>query len=108
VEGGMSKRIGVAILAVGIVIGSTVGVAAQVPDIRVSEQAYYDKITSLKANIAAGWTPAQVTAVMGAPDRRGTRVDGAEVVEVWGYRGYEVLIEFRNGFVSSWFFRFLP
>jgi hypothetical protein len=104
----MCKRIGVGILVVVIVVSSTVGASAQVPDIRVSEQAYYDKIASLKANIAAGWTPAQVTAVMGAPDRRGTRVNGAEVIEVWGYRGYDVAIEFRNGLVSSWFFRFLP
>jgi hypothetical protein len=104
----MGKGIGTAILAVAIVVSSTVGASAQVPDIRVSEQAYYDKVTSLKSSIAPGWTPAQVTAVMGAPHRRGTRVDGAEVVEVWGYRGYEVLIEFRNGLVSTWFFRFLP
>src|SRR5688500_5998951 len=104
----MGRGVGIAILTVGIVVSSTVGVSAQLPDIRLKEQAYYDKVTSLKASIAPGWTPAQVTAVMGLPDRQGTRVDGAEVVEVWGYRGYEVLIEFRNGFVSNWFFRFLP
>jgi hypothetical protein len=104
----MGKGIGVAILAVGIVVTSTGGVSAQVPDIRASEQAYYDKITSLKASIAAGWTPAQIIAVMGPPERSGTRVDAGEVVEIWGYRGYEVLIEFRNGLVSGWFFRFLP
>lgn len=107
-EATMGKGIGVAMLAVGIVVSAAVGASAQVSGIRVREQAYYDKVTSLKANIAAGWTPAQVTAVMGAPDRAGTRVDGAEVVEVWGYRGYEVAIEFRNGLVSTWFFRFLP
>lgn len=104
----MGRRIAVAVFAIGSVVSSIVGVSAQVPDIRVSEQAYHDKVASLKANIAEGWTPAQVTAVMGAPHRRGTRLDGGEGVEVWGYRGYEVAIEFRNGLVSGWFFRFMP
>jgi hypothetical protein len=104
----MRRRLTIAVFALGIVVNGAVDVSAQVPDIRASEQAYHDKVASLKANIAAGWTPAQVTAVMGAPHRRGTRLDGAELVEVWGYRGYEVAIEFRNGLVSGWFFRFMP
>ena len=103
----MGKAIVLAALTVGLVVGSAVGGSAQVGDIQTLEQAYYDRVTTLRAQIAEGWTPAQVLAIMGAPDRRRSFLDGANLVEVWGYRGYEVAIEFRNGLVSTWFFRFL-
>ncbi|MGH3368540.1 MAG: hypothetical protein ACRDPR_00925, partial [Nocardioidaceae bacterium] len=96
----MGKGVGLA-LAVWLVMSSALAAYGQVPDIRASEQAYYDRVTSLKDSIAEGWTEAQVIAVMGAPDRKGTRVSGAELIELWGYRGYEVAIEFRNGLVSN-------
>jgi len=89
------------------VLSVAAGASGQVGDIQATEQAYYAKVTSLRTQIALGWTPAQVTAIMGVPDRTGTRLDGTQLVEVWGYRGYEVLIEFRNGLVSNWFFRFM-
>jgi len=101
----MVRSIVLAGLTVWLVVGGSA--VAPAADIRASEQAYHDRVTALKAQIAEGWTPAQVMAVMGEPDRRGSRADGADLVDVWGYRGYEVIIEFRNGLVSNWFFRFM-
>ena len=89
------------------ILSVATGASGQAGDIQATEQAYYDRVVSLRTQIALGWIPAQVTAIMGVPDRMGTRLDGTQVVEVWGYRGYEVLIEFRNGLVSNWFFRFM-
>jgi hypothetical protein len=106
-EATMGKRIVLAALTVGLVVGSAVGGSAQVGDIRPLEQAYFDRVTTLRAQIAEGWTPAQVLAVMGEPERRRSFLNGTNLVEVWGYRGYEVAIEFRNGLVSTWFFRFM-
>jgi hypothetical protein len=93
------------VIAWVVVAGPALG-HGQTGDIRASELAYYNNLLSLKSSIAEGWLPAQVVAIMGVPDRQGTRLDGPDLVEVWGYRGYEVLIEFRNGLVSNWFFRF--
>ncbi len=104
----MGKALALAGLTVGLIVGDTFSGSAQVGDIHAKEQAYYDRVTSLKAQIAQGWTPAQVVAVMGEPERLGSYADGSHLVDIWGYRGYEVIIEFRNGLVSNWFFRFLP
>jgi hypothetical protein len=101
----MFKGIVLAGLTVWLVMGSVVG--GQAADIQTKEQNYYNRVTALKTQIAEGWTPAQVLAVMGEPDRRGSRADGSDLVDVWGYRGYEVVVEFRNGLVSNWFFRFM-
>ena len=104
----MGKAVVLAGLTVWLVaIGPATGYG-QVEDIQAIEQAYYERVTSLRANIAEGWTPAQVVSVMGLPDRQRSYLDGLDLVEVWGYRGYEVVIEFRNGLVSNWFFRFMP
>jgi len=103
----MGKWIVLAALTFWLVVSSAVSGYGQV-DIRISEQAYYDRVTSLRTQIADGWTPAQVVAVMGTPDRQRSYADGLDLVDIWGYRGYEVLIEFRNGLVSNWFFRFMP
>ncbi len=107
-RGDMGKALVLAGLTVGLIVGDTFSGSAQVGDIHAKEQAYYDRVTSLKAQIAQGWTPAQVVAVMGEPERLGSYADGSHLVDIWGYRGYEVIIEFRNGLVSNWFFRFLP
>jgi hypothetical protein len=103
----MAKALVLVGLMVGCVMAGAVPASAQIGDIRAREQAYFDRVTSLKAQIAEGWSPAQVLAIMGEPDRRRSFVDGLELVDVWGYRGYEVIIEFRNGLVSTWFFRFM-
>jgi hypothetical protein len=89
-----------------VVVGPAVG-HGQIGDIRASELAHFNRVLSLRGAIAEGWLPAQVVAIMGVPDRQATYLDGPVLVEVWGYRGYEVMIEFRNGLVSSWFFRFV-
>jgi len=67
------------------------------PGYPASEQAYYDKITSLKASIAPDGRRRRSRPSWAPPERSGTRVDAGEVVEVWGYRGYEVLIDFAMG-----------
>ncbi len=104
----MGKAVVLAGLTVWLVaIGPATGYG-QVGGIQAIEQAYLERVTFLRANIAAGWTPVQVVGVMGQPDRQESFVDGLDVVEVWGYRGYEVRIEFRNGLASNWFFRFMP
>ena len=101
----MVRGIVLAGLTVLLVVSTAVG--GRAADIQTQEQNYYNRVTALKAQIAEGWTPAQVLAVMGEPDRRGSRADGSDLVDVWGYRGYEVVVEFRNGLVSNWFFRFM-
>ena len=103
----MVKGIVLAGLTLWLVLGGAVAGSAQVGDVQAIEQAYFDRVTTLRAQIAEGWTPAQVLAIMGTPDRQQSYADGLNLVDVWGYRGYEVLIEFRNGLVSNWFFRFM-
>ena len=104
----MGKGVVLAALTVWLVaIGPATG-SGQVADIQATEQAYYEQVMFLRANITQLWTPVQVLGVMGEPDRQSSFFDGPVLVEVWGYRGYEVRIEFRNGLASSWFFRFMP
>jgi hypothetical protein len=103
----MGRGIALAALTLGLIVGGAVDGSGQARDIRASEQAYYDRVTWLKAHIAEGWTPAQIVAVMGEPDRRASYADGSHLVDLWGYRGYEVAIQFRDGLVSTWYFRFV-
>jgi hypothetical protein len=104
----MAKTLMLAGLTVGVLLGGAVCAAAQVPDIQAREQAYYNRVSTLRTQIAEGWTPAQVLTVMGEPERRRSYADGSDLVDLWGYRGWDVLVEFRNGLVSGWFFRFMP
>jgi hypothetical protein len=79
----------------------------QVMDLQ-TETLYNQRVILLRENIRIGWTMGEVLSIMGNPERETNFKDGLDVVDVWGYRGYEVRIEFRNGFVSKWFFRFMP
>jgi hypothetical protein len=69
------------------------------------EKLFHEQATLLKQNIKIGWTQEDVLRIMGEPDRQKTVQEGTDIVDIWGYHGYEVRIEFRNGFVSKWFFR---
>jgi len=104
-EATMIKAVTLATLTVLLIVSSATEGPARSADPRAREQAYFERATYLKAHITEGWVPAQVAAIMGEPDRRESYADGRDVVDLWGYRGYEIAIEFRNGLVSNWFFR---
>ncbi len=70
------------------------------------DRLFAERAKQLEFNIRRGWTPEAVRNIMGDPDRIDSFVEGSDSVEVWGYRGYDVRIEFRNGMVSNWFFSF--
>jgi hypothetical protein len=61
---------------------------------------------ALNERIARGWSPDSVRAVMGEPERVQRSVEGGDQIEVWGYAGFEVRVQFRNALVESWFVRF--
>lgn len=77
-------------------------------DPHTSEKLFYERAKLLEQNIEEGWSMGEVQAIMGEPERRQSVTNGSEVDEIWGYRGYDVRIEFRNGLVSKWYFRFMP
>jgi hypothetical protein len=65
----------------------------------------FEKEKLLYQEIRKGWTSDDVTQIMGPPERTKISHEGSDVVEVWGYDGYEIAIWFRNGVVSKWFFK---
>jgi hypothetical protein len=68
---------------------------------------FFEQATMLRRNIQQGWSPGAVTSIMGPPNVVGRTNDGRDGVEMWWYHDYEVGIEFRNGSVSQWVFRFI-
>jgi hypothetical protein len=73
---------------------------------RLEAEEFYEQTQLLKQNIQEGWTKAQVSGIMGPPEIVQNSNDGLDVIEIWGYDGFEVRIEFRNGLVEKWFVRF--
>jgi hypothetical protein len=43
---------------------------------------------------------------MGEPERVQRHMEGSDQIEIWGYSGFEVRVQFRNGLVENWFVRF--
>lgn len=80
---------------------------SQKVDPRTAGISFYERAKRLKENIQEGWIPGDVTAIMGRPQDIRTSFEGSDIIEVWGYDGFEVRIEFRNGLVSNWHFRFM-
>ena len=74
--------------------------------VQEQERIFFKRATTLHRNIEQGWSPEAVTSIMGPPEVVGRMNQGRDEVEIWWYHGYEVGIEFRNGYVSRWFFRF--
>ena len=74
---------------------------------RDAQKAQDTQVRNLQKSIKKGWTPTQVSAQLGPPEIRQTSTQGSDAIEIWGYDGFEILIQFRNGLVEQWFFRFL-
>ena len=75
---------------------------------RMEQEEFARRAEALRDNISRGWTAASVQQVMGMPDSRRSYREGNDDVEIWGYSGFDVRIEMRNGVVHEWFFRFQP
>jgi hypothetical protein len=75
--------------------------------VQEQERAFFERATTLHRSIQKGWGPGAVTSIMGPPNAVGRTNDGRDEVETWWYHDYEVGIEFRNGAISQWFFRFI-
>jgi len=73
---------------------------------RTKGESFALRARALNERIVRGWSMDAVRAVMGEPERVQRNIDGAEQVEVWGYAGFEVRVQFRNGLVETWFVRF--
>jgi hypothetical protein len=73
---------------------------------RVEGQSFALRARALNERIARGWPQGSVQSVMGQPERVERTVQGADQVEIWGYAGFDVRVQFRNGFVENWFVRF--
>lgn len=71
------------------------------------ERAGYERAVLLRQQIQVGWTREQVAQIMGQPEQAGQVIEGGDVVERWWYHGFSVGVEFRHGYVSHWFFRFM-
>jgi hypothetical protein len=74
---------------------------------REQEQTFFEQATKLHRTIQQGWSFEAVAGIMGSPSVVARGHDGHDDVETWWYHSYEVGIEFRNGAVSHWFFRFI-
>jgi hypothetical protein len=61
---------------------------------------------ALNERIARGWPMDAVRALMGEPERVQRHMEGSDQIEIWGYSGFEVRVQFRNGLVENWFVRF--
>jgi hypothetical protein len=75
--------------------------------VQEQERIFFERATTLRRNIQQGWSHEAVAGIMGPPNATRHAQDGPEYVETWWYHDYEVGIEFRNGAVSHWFFRFM-
>jgi hypothetical protein len=73
---------------------------------RLAGESFALRAQALNDRIARGWQAASVRALMGEPERVQRRVEGADRIEIWGYAGFDVRVQFRNGLVESWFVRF--
>jgi hypothetical protein len=71
------------------------------------EKQFYEQVMLLRRDIRRGWTPDRVRNILGEPERITQATSDTDVVEIWGYRGYQVRIEFRNGVVQTWYFWFM-
>jgi hypothetical protein len=60
----------------------------------------------LSERIQRGWPMGSVQALLGQPEQIQRSTDGRDRIEVWGYHGFDVRIQFKNGFVDTWFVRF--
>jgi hypothetical protein len=56
--------------------------------------------------LVRGMPIASVQALLGQPETIQRSTAGRDQVEVWGYHGFDVRIQFKNGFVDTWFVRF--
>ena len=105
---GVTMRIGIIGMCLGIVTLTSSMTTAQSVDIQVTERLAYERFKLLRDTIRVGWTSDKVRAVVGEPEGTGATTEGGSIIEVWSYRGHEVLVDFRDGRVVSWFFRFMP
>jgi hypothetical protein len=80
----------------------------QSTDVQTRERQFYDRARSAKQTIKNGFTPQQVVDVLGQPDSRRFFSRGPNLIEAWGYNGFQIWIEFRDGAVSRRQFRFIP
>jgi hypothetical protein len=71
-----------------------------------TESTFAARAQMLNERIARGWPVASVQALLGEPEHIQRSTDGRDQIEVWGYHGFDVRIQFRNGFVDTWFVRF--
>src|SRR5690554_1081503 len=67
---------------------------------RYEAQTFAERARVLSDTIAKGWTMAAVRAVMGEPERVQRRDTEHGSVEIWGYQGFDVRVEFRDGRVD--------
>jgi len=75
--------------------------------VQEQERAFFERATTLRRNIRQGWGPEAVAGIMDQPAVIRHEQDGRDYVETWWYHGYEIGIQFTNGTVSSWYFRFM-
>jgi hypothetical protein len=80
----------------------------QSSDVQTRERQFYDRARSAKQSIRNGFTPQQVVDILGQPDRRRFFSRGSNLIEAWGYNGFQIWIEFRDGVVLRRIFRFIP
>jgi len=73
---------------------------------RLEGESFALRARALNERIARGWPAGSVRAVMGEPERIQRRVEGRDQIEIWGYAGFDVRVQFRNGLVETWFVRF--
>ena len=73
---------------------------------RLESQSFGLRVRALNDRIARGWPAGSVEAVMGQPERVERSVQGGDQIEIWGYAGFDVRVQFRNGLVETWFVRF--
>lgn len=73
---------------------------------RLEGESFAARSRALNERIARGWSADSVRALMGEPERVQRSVAGSDQIEVWGYAGFDVRVQFRNGLVESWFVRF--
>jgi hypothetical protein len=111
-NGHISKLIFIKLLVIVVLTAFGVSAFAQTqrPDRDVERRRFYQnehtRRVSANRNIRRGWTKSQVIAALGQPERQMTVSENGTPVEIWGYEGFDVRIEFRNGVVSRKYFRF--
>jgi len=98
------------VLAASAAQGQKAGVEQVLADrdaaARYEAQTFAERARVLNDTIAKGWPMSAVRAVMGEPERVQRRDSEHGSVEIWGYQGFDVRVEFRDGRVDRWFVRF--